>query len=308
MSAVLQLTPLPLPVGYTPPSDLTIVPAFDDAALAAVDASAVRAVITHSIKGAPAPLLALFPNLKLVANFGVGLDRIDLPTAKARGIAVSYTPDHLTNDVADLGLTLALSLLRRIPAADAYVRRNGWATGPNPLGVSATGRKVGILGMGRIGKAMARRGAAFAMLVGYTARTAKADVQGQFFDSVLDLAEWADVLIAAVPGGADTDKMVSADVLKALGPQGVFVNVARSSVVDETALAAALHGGQIGGAGLELFEATSGLPVALKGVDNVIFTPHIGSATWQTRAAMADSVFANVRSLLKGEPLTDLVP
>jgi hydroxypyruvate reductase len=305
MNRIVQLTPLPLPAGYTPPTDIAIEPAFDAAALDAVDPTDVVALVTHSIRGVPSDVWGRFPDLRLVANFGVGLDRIDLDQAKQHGVAVSYTPDHLTADVADLAITLTLDLLRRVPAADAFVRRNGWSEGPFGLGTSAKGRRVGIIGLGRIGKAIAARAAAFGMEVGYTARAAKPAEPLAFFASTRDLAAWADVLIAAVPGGADTDRMIDAEVLAALGMTGLFVNVARSSVVDEDALVAALKEGIIAGAGVELFEAASTLPSRLTD-QNVIFTPHIGSATFQTRSAMADSVFDNVRAALKGEAFTDL--
>lgn len=304
MNRVVQLTPLPLPAGYVAPVDLVIERAFDAAALEALDPAGVTALVTHSIRGVPAEVWDRFGDLKLIANFGVGLDRIDLAEAKRRGVAVSYTPDHLSADVADLAMALTLALLRRLPAADAFVRRNGWAEGPFGLGTSAKGRKLGIIGLGRIGKAIADRAQAFGMEVAYTARSPKPVAQ-TFFASAPELAAWADVLVAAIPGGAETDGMVDAETLGVLGAGGLFVNVARSSVVDEDALVAALTQGIIAGAGLELFEPTSALPQRLQG-QNVIFTPHIGSATFQTRAAMADSVFDNVRAALEGRPLSDL--
>lgn len=304
MTRIVQLTPLPLPAGYAAPTDLPIEAAHDAGALAALDPKGVTAVVTHSIRGVPAEVWERFGDLKLVANFGVGLDRIDLEEARRRGVSVSYTPDHLTADVADLAIVLTLALLRRVPAADAFVRRNGWAQGPFGLGVSAKGRKLGVIGLGRIGRAIAERAEAFGMEVAYTARAAK-DAPWPFFGSVGELAAWANVLVAALPGGADTDGIVNAEVLGVLGKDGLFINVARSSVVDEDALVAALTQGIVAGAGLELFEPTSTLPKRLEG-QNVIFTPHIGSATFQTRSAMADSVFDNVRAALQGRPFTDL--
>jgi lactate dehydrogenase-like 2-hydroxyacid dehydrogenase len=305
MSRVVQLAPLPLPAGYAPPTDITVEPAYDTGALDATDPADVVAVITHSIRGVPDDVWTRFADLTLVANFGVGLDRIDLDAARARGVAVSYTPDHLSADVADLAIAMTLSLLRRIPAADAFVRRDGWRDGPFGLGTSAKGRRVGIVGLGRIGRAIAGRAAAFGMEAGYMARAPKPDAGLPFFSDAAALARWADVLIAAIPGGAGTDRMIDANVLAALGKDGLFVNVARSSVVDEDALVAALTEGTIAGAGLELFDPASTLPARLRN-QNVIFTPHIGSATFQTRAAMADAVYANVRAALAGQPFTDL--
>jgi lactate dehydrogenase-like 2-hydroxyacid dehydrogenase len=301
---IVQLTPLPLPAGYAPPADLKIEPAFDAAALEAVDPTGVLAVVTHSIRGVPAEVWERFGDLKLVANFGVGLDRIDLEAARRRGVSVSYTPDHLTADVADLAVALTLALLRRLPAADAFVRRNGWAEGPYGLGTSAKGRRLGVIGLGRIGRAVAERAQAFGMDVAYASRTAK-DAALPFFATAAELAAWCDVLVAAVPGGAGTDRMVDAEVLGVLGKDGLFINVARSSVVDEDALVEALRQGVIAGAGLELFDPASTLPSRLQD-QNVIFTPHIGSATVQTRSAMADSVFGNVRAALDGRPFSDL--
>ena len=305
MSRVVQFAPLPLPAGYAAPGDIAIEPAFDAASLEALDPAGVVAVVTHSIRGVPAEVWERFSDLRLVANFGVGLDRIDLGEAKRRGVSVSYTPDHLSADVADLAIAMTLALLRRIPAADAFVRRNGWSEGPFALGTSAKGRQIGVIGLGRIGKAIAARAEAFGMEVAYTARAAKPAEPRAFFATTLELAGWADVLVAAIPGGAATDKLVDAKVLAALGKGGLLVNVARSSVVDEDALVAALKDGVIAGAGLELFDPASTLPSRLAD-QNVIFTPHIGSATFQTRAAMADSVFANVRAALAGDAFTDL--
>lgn len=304
MARVVQLAPLPLPAGYMPPADIAIEPAFDAAGLEVLDPNGVVAVVTHSIRGVPDEVWDRFTDLKLVANFGVGLDRIDLAKAREHGVSVSYTPDHLTADVADLAIALTLALLRRIPAADAFVRRNGWAQGPFGLGTSAKGRKLGVVGLGRIGKAIAERAQAFGMEVAYTARADK-QAPWPFFATTGELAAWSNVLVAALPGGAATDRIVSAEVLGVLGKDGLFVNVARSSVVDEDALVAALTQGLIAGAGLELFEPASTLPARLEG-QNVIFTPHIGSATFQTRAAMADSVFDNIRAALAGRPFSDL--
>lgn len=306
MSRILQIVRLPLPAGYAIPADLPLIEAFDAEALATVEPASIEVIVTHSIVGMPDQLWDRFPRLKLVANLGVGLDRVDLDEARRRGVAVTYTPHQLTADVADLAIGFAIALLRRVGPADRFLRGGNWASGPFPLATSLSSRKLGILGLGRIGAAIADRAAAFGMEIAYASRAARVGSPLRHVDSPLALAEWADILVAALPGGAATDGLVSARVLDALGPQGIFINVARASVVDEAALVAALREGRIAGAGLELFSAQSSLIEQLAGADNVIMTPHIGSATLQTRTAMADSVFANVRAAIEGRPLADL--
>jgi lactate dehydrogenase-like 2-hydroxyacid dehydrogenase len=305
VSRVLQIVRLPLPSAYQVPADLPLTEAFDADALAAIDPAAVEVIVTHSIVGMPADLWARFPNLRLIANLGVGLDRLDLEEARRRGISVTYTPNHLTADVADLAIGFMIALLRNIGPADRFLRQGGWSSGQFRLGTSISSRKLGILGLGRIGTAIANRAAAFGVEVAYSSRNAKPDAGLRHFDSGLALAQWADILVAALPGGAETDGLVSREVLEALGPDGLFINVARASVVDEAALVDAIHQGKIAGAGLELFSAQSPLIEQLTGTDNVLMTPHIGSATLQTRMAMGDAVFANVRAALDGKPLVD---
>jgi lactate dehydrogenase-like 2-hydroxyacid dehydrogenase len=308
VSRVLQLVPLPVP-SYEIPADLGIAKGFELPSLddwLRSNGSAVIAAVTHSLHGIPAELWSRLPSLRLVANFGVGLDRIDLATAAARDVEVTYTPDLLTNDVADLAIGFTLALLRRISAADKYVRQGSWGKEPFALGRSANGRRVGILGMGRIGKAIARRALAFNMQIGYLSRTA---VDGTFerFTNPIELASWADVLIAALPGGEQTQHLVDAKVLAALGQSGLFVNIARGSVVDEDALVDALRRGVIAGAGLDVHERQPIDGSRYNGLENVLLTPHIGSSTLETRKAMADSVYGNVRALLSGGPLSDRV-
>jgi lactate dehydrogenase-like 2-hydroxyacid dehydrogenase len=300
---VLQIVRLPVPPDYSRPEDLPVVEAFDVGQIKASDD--VEVLVTHSVVGVPARLWDALPNLKLVANFGVGLDRIDLTEARRRGVRVTYTPHQLTADVADLAITLSAALLRRLPAADAFVRNGGWSSGPFGLGRSVTGRKLGILGLGRIGLAISARARGFDMEVAYMSRSAKPASGLRRFETAMELAVWSDILVAALPGGEKTNKIVDAAVLDALGPEGLFINVARPSVVDETALIAALKTNAICGAGLEIFDAGSLLVPALKNADNVILTPHIGSATRDTRIAMAEAVFENVRAFLSGGMLRD---
>lgn len=302
-----QLAPLPVPDGYAAPAGLDLVPAFDAAALDLLDLAATRAVVTHSVMGVPDALWERLPSLELVANFGVGLDRIDLARARTAGVRVTYTPDALTADVADLAVAMTLSLLRRLPQADAFVRAG--AAGRFPLATSVSGRRLGVLGFGRIGRAVAARAAAFGMEVGYGGRSRRADSTAAWFATPVELATWSDVLVAATPGGLGTKGLVSAEVIAALGPRGWFVNVARASVVDEAALARALRLGDLAGAGLEVFGGSgSRLPELVGDLPNVILTPHVGSATAETRTVMADAVYANVRALLGCRPLIDEAP
>jgi hydroxypyruvate reductase len=308
VSSVVQLVPLPVP-SYQPPSDLPIEFAFKNSsweAWLAEHGTDVRAVVTHSLHGLPRELWECLPSLELIANFGVGLERIDLRMAGDRGVRVTYTPNLLTKDVADLAITFLLALSRRLVAGDAYVRAGMWGKEPFAPGHSLSGHRLGILGLGRIGKAIATRAKAFDMQIGYHSRTPGTDAH-TWFDSAITLAEWADVLVAALPGGEATNHLVDGPVLKALGPSGVFINVARGSVVDEHALLAALRAGSIAAAGLDVYDEEPNDGQPFRNLANVILTPHVGSLTIETRTAMANSVYGNVRALLSGYPLQDAV-
>lgn len=239
------------------------------------------------------------PALEIVAINGVGYDGLDLPALRARGVRVTTTPDVLTEDVADLAIGLMLAVQRRIAANDALVRRGGWKV---PLGRHASGRRIGIFGFGKIGTAIAARAAPFAREVLYTARSAK-PVPWRFIPDIATLAEESDVLILAAPGTAETAAIVDAHVLERLGPAGVLVNVARGSLVDEDALVAALWSGTIAGAGLDVFAEEPMVPEALRQMEQVVLAPHQGSATLETRAAMAALVLANLDAHFAGQPL-----
>jgi hydroxypyruvate reductase len=308
VNTVLQLTPLPVPPGYRLPVELPLERAFDNEDLPrwlAEHGSTVRAVVTHSLRGMPSDLWPQLPGLQLIANFGAGLDLIDLEEAARRGVAVTHTPDLLTHDVADLAITLALAVSRRLLPADTYIRNGQWGKVPFAAGRSTQGKRLGILGLGRIGKAIARRAGAFEMHVGYHARRA-AESPFAFFATPVELATWSDILVAAVPGGTETQHIVGREVLDALGPDGIFINIARGSVVDQTALIDALKSGAIAGAGLDVFDHQPIDGAAFAGVPNVVLTPHIGSLTTDTRRAMADSVYRNAHALLSGGTLHDL--
>lgn len=255
-----------------------------------------------------AELMDQLPALKIISVMGVGYDGIDVAAAKARGIVVTHTPGVLNDDVADLAIALMLALSRQIARSDRFVRAGQWTSGPLPLGRKMSGARLGIVGMGRIGQAIAHRAAAFDMSIAYTARSAKTDLPYTYHPSPAALAAESDFLVVITPGGAGTLKLIDAKVLKALGPQGCVVNVARGSVIDETALIAALRDGVIAGAALDVFETEPNVPQALREMDNVVLTPHIGSATAQTRRAMAELAFANLNARLTGQPLLTPVP
>jgi lactate dehydrogenase-like 2-hydroxyacid dehydrogenase len=241
----------------------------------------------------------------------VGYDGVDVAAAKARGIVVTHTPNVLNDDVADLALGLMLSAARQLPAADRHVRSGEWLKGAMPLARKMSGARLGLVGMGRIGKAIAERARAFGMSVAYTSRSPKADVGYRYLPSATALAAESDFLVLITPGGAGTRKLVNAEVLQALGQgkgQGILVNVARGSVVDEAALIDALERGVIAGAGLDVFEDEPRVPARLLALPQVVLTPHVGSATGQTRQAMADLAFANLVAFFGGKALPSPVP
>jgi lactate dehydrogenase-like 2-hydroxyacid dehydrogenase len=269
-------------------------------------AAEVVAIVAGGHIGGPTELIRALPQLKIVAINGVGFDKVDLELARSRGIRVTTTPGTLRDDVADLAVGLIISLLRRIPAADAYVRSGAWPSGDFPLGRKVTGRRFGILGLGHIGGAIAARLAAFGP-VAYTSRTAK-PAPYDFHPDAIALARASDVLVVASAANAATRHLVDARVLEALGPDGWLVNISRGSVVDEAALIAALDDGRIAGAALDVFEDEPNVPDALRASAKVVLTPHVASGTAETRAAMAALVLANLDAVLAGEePPTPVV-
>jgi lactate dehydrogenase-like 2-hydroxyacid dehydrogenase len=277
---------------------------------AAFDAAAprIRAIAASGESKVGRDLMARMPALEIISVFGVGYDGIDVAVARERGIHVTHTPNVLNDEVADLALALMLAVARRIPQVDRYVRDGKWKQGPAPLARKVSGARLGIVGLGRIGNAIAKRAEAFDMSIAYTSRQPKADSSYRYFPTPVALAAEVDFLVVITPGGAATRKLINAEVLTALGSQGYLINVARGSVVDETALIAALQNGTIAGAGLDVFEAEPNVPDALCALDNVVLTPHIGSATWQTRRAMGDLSFGNLQAHFAGKPLLSPVP
>jgi len=260
------------------------------------------AVTYHTVK-TDAEVMAMLPRLEIVASFGVGYDHVAAAHAGQNNIVVTNTPDVLTEEVADIALGLLIATLREFITADHFVRSGEWTTQNYPLSKgSLRDRKVGMVGMGRIGQAIARRLDASLVPVVYHSRKPAAGVAYQHFPDLIEMAKAVDTLVVIVPGGAGTNKMINAEVLKALGPRGVVVNVARGSVVDEEALIAALKSGDILAAGLDVFEKEPRVPAELTAMKNVVVLPHIGSASIVTRNAMDQLVVDNIEAWFAGKP------
>ena len=279
----------------------------DPTAFGAV-APRIRAIAGSGESKVSRELIAQLPKLEVISVFGVGYDGVDVAAARERGISVTNTPDVLNDEVADLAIGLAIAVARRIPQADRYVREGKWPGGPMPLARKMSGARLGIVGLGRIGNAIAKRAEAFGMTIAYTSRNARPESPYRYLPSAEALAAEVDFLVVITPGGAGTRKLFDAKVLKALGKDGYLINVARGSVVDEAALIEALQNGTIAGAGLDVFENEPNVPAALAALDNVVLTPHVGSATWQTRHAMGDLAFGNLVAHFAGKPLLSPVP
>lgn len=264
------------------------------------------ALVTSAGGGASAALIAALTKLRVISSFGVGLDRLDLQAAAQRGIPVGYTPDVLNDCVADLAFGLLLAIGRRIPQADRFVRAGRWNAQPAtafPLGRKVSGAKLGIVGLGRIGRTVARRASGFDMQVRYHNRRPVEGVDWAYEPQLLELARWSDFLVVITAGGAGTRHLIDATVLDALGPQGFLVNVSRGTVIDEGALVRALQEQRIAGAALDVFEREPEVPTELFTLDNVVLVPHIASSTVQTREAMAQRVMDNLSAFFAGKPL-----
>lgn len=255
--------------------------------------------VTSGKIGVGTVLMRALPNLRAVINFGVGYDTTDVAQAAERGITVSNTPDVLNDCVADTAIALYLDVLRRTSAADRFVRRGDWLSKGNfPLASKASGKKVGILGLGRIGRVIARRLEGFDCAISYHSRNPVGDVSYEYKSSPRELAADCDVLIVAAAGGPGSARLVDAGVIEAIGPDGYLINIARGSVVDEDALVAALLAGRIAGAGLDVFADEPKVPEDLLALENVVLLPHLGSGTHETRAAMAELTLANLRQFV----------
>ena len=254
-----------------------------------------------------AELMDKLPKLEIIANFGVGYDSIDTKAARERGIHVTNTPNVLNDAMAEITIGLMTALARRIPQTDRFVREGKWLKGSYPLQVELNGKTVGILGLGRIGKEIALRAQAMKMRVVYHGRHRQPDEPYTYYDKLVDMARDADWLVLIAPGGKATDKIVNREVLEALGPEGFLVNMGRGTLVDEPVLVEMLQQGKIAGAALDVFEKEPNVPEALFGLDNVVLSPHQGSATHQTRNKMGDLVVANLVAHFAGEPLISAV-
>ena len=277
----------------------------DDVAKTLRDAADVEVVVTSAMHGCKAEVIEALPKLKLICNWGVGYDTIDIDATAKRSIAVTNTPEVLNDCVADEAWGLMIACARHIPLGDRFVRENRWENhdGVMPLGTRISGKKLGIIGLGRIGMAIAKRGQGFDMQVAYHNRSARTDVPYTYMDTLTGLAQWADFLVVATVGGASTKKLVNREVLAALGPNGYIINIARGPVIDEAAMVQLLQSGELGGAGLDVFENEPSVPHELKHMDNVVLMPHLGSATRETRQAMFEVVTANLQAFFGGKAL-----
>ena len=277
---------------------------YDPTAQAAINAAlpAVRAVVSGGGTGLSNHQIDSLPALGIIAINGVGTDKVDLAKARSRNIDVTTTPGVLTDDVADIGMALMLAVLRHVAKGDSFVREGRWAKGEGfPLGTSPKGKRLGVLGLGQIGRALARRAEAFGMSVGYWNRSPQQDTDWTSYSTPTELAASSDVLAICVAANAATQGIVDAQVLKALGPEGVVINVARGSVLDEDALLQALKAGAIAGAGLDVFLGEPRIREDLFNAPNTVLMPHQGSATRETRVAMGEIVLANLQAFFKGE-------
>jgi lactate dehydrogenase-like 2-hydroxyacid dehydrogenase len=277
-------------------------PVGDGAALASI-AGKVRGLVALGTSTVTAEFMAQLPALEIISVFGVGYDGIDIQAARKRGIVVTNTPDVLTDDVADLCLGLILSVAREIPASERFLRSGHWKNGNFRLARKVSGSRLGIIGLGRIGNAVVRRAEGFGMSIAYTDLAEKPGVPYRFCPTLVELAASSDFLVVSAFGGPTTRNLVNAEVLKALGPQGYLINIARGSLVDEPALVEALKNHTIRGAAIDVFAHEPNVPAELLTMENVVLTPHMASGTVQTRQAMADLAFANLEAYFEGKPV-----
>ena len=281
----------------------------DRAAALAEHGKGVEVVVTSANMGADAALINALPDLKAVCSWGVGYDKLDVDAVKARQIQASNTPDVLTDCVADLAWGLMIGTASRIGQGERFVRGGHWGQvhGSIPLGTRVSGKKLGIVGLGRIGEAIARRGTGFDMEVRYHSRRQRTESPYTYEASLVELARWSDFLVIATVGGPSTHHLVSREVLQALGPKGIVVNIARGTVIDEQALVELLEQGLVGGAGLDVFEHEPKVPQAFTQSDQALLLPHIGSATNETRLDMEDLMLENVQAYFKtGKVITPI--
>ena len=305
---ILQIGPITAPADERLARDYDIAPLWrqpDRAAFLAEHGPGFEGIAVHVRDACGADILNAVPHARVIANFGVGYDKIDVETAKRLGMQISNTPRVLDGCVADLAMGLAIDVARGLSTTDRFVRAGGWKTGQRPLMTRVHGKNMGLVGFGGIGQAVARRAAGFDMAVRYHTRRPVAGTPHEHEPSLVELARWADFLVVACPGGPATRHLVDADVMEALGPRGILVNIARGSVVDEAALVRALREGRLGGAGLDVFEHEPDVPPALLELDQVVALSHIAGFTRESRADMERLVCDNLDAYFRtGQVLT----
>ena len=268
----------------------------------------IRGIVAGGMKGPNANLINRLENLEIISSFSVGFDATDVVAAQARGVIVTHTPEVLTGDVADLAMTFILMAPRRIGEAERFLRSGKWLQGRMDLGTTVRGKRLGILGLGRIGRAVARRAEVFGLNIAYYDTKPMGDLAYRSYPTLRDLAAASDMLLVACEGGTATRGLVDADVLNALGPDGFLINTARGPIVDQAALVAALSDKRIAGAALDVFDGEPQVPAELMAMENVVLTPHIASSTHETRRAMGDLVYDNLRAHFDGKQVLTPVP
>jgi lactate dehydrogenase-like 2-hydroxyacid dehydrogenase len=275
--------------------------------LQGAEAKRIRAVQTNGSYGLKRDQMEALPALEIIAVVGAGFEGVDLAAARERGIVVTYGAGLNAAAVAEQAWALLLAVVHEVPRRDRGLRDGLWSEIRSSL-PNVTGRKLGIFGLGNIGKAMARRGAGFEMEIGYASRTRQPDVPYRYFDRLVDLAGWCDVLMVAAPGGPATRHAVNAEVLNALGPKGYVVNIARGTIVDSSALGEALRAGRVAGAGLDVFEGEPTRPPALVDAPNIVWSPHVGGHSPDASHAMVRKLRANLDAHFAGQPVLTPVP
>ncbi|KAK4349930.1 hypothetical protein RND71_029243 [Anisodus tanguticus] len=268
-----------------------------------LQSDSIRAVVGNGVQGANSELIDSLPRLEIVSSHSSGLDKIDLVKCKERGIRVTSTPDALTDDVADMAILLTLATLRRIREADRFVRNGIWKEKDFNLTAKFSGKSVGIVGLGRIGSAIAKRAEAFGCSISYHSRSQKPESTYTYYPRVIDLASNCQILVIACALTDQTHHIINREVIDALGPNGVVINIARGSHIDEPELVSALAEGRLGGAGLDVLEHEPEVPVQLARLDNVVLSPHTAAGTLETRKEMADLVVANLEAYFSNKPL-----
>lgn len=304
---LLKIARLPAMLDHALRVDYEVVECDEDGSGLGEVTADIRALVANGESTVTRQFMARLPALEIIVVFGVGYDGVDADAARERGIEVTHTPDVLTDDVADLAMALLLGIARNLRLADQFTRSGAWTDGPFRFCRKVSGARLGIIGLGRIGAAIARRAAGFDMQIAYTGRRPQA-VDYAYYSTAVELAEAVDFLVVAVGGGSSTYHLVDAQVLDALGPNGYLINVGRGSVVDEAAVAQALAKGRLAGAALDVYENEPRPDPNLLALENVILTPHMASATLDTRQAMSDLVMANLQAWHSGGALPSPVP